>query len=187
MNEEWKAIEGYEGLYEISNLGNVRSLNYRNKKGCIKIMNPKNTTTGYYNICLMKDKKKTYPKIHRLVAQAFIPNPDNKPIVNHIDGDKHNNAVSNLEWCTHKENTAHAINSGLFETNLTVADEIRQMAVDKNKKPVLCITTGEIYHSAKEASIATNIKHSTLTACCRGQLKSAGKLSDGTKLLWKYI
>ncbi len=105
--EVWKDIIGYEGLYQVSNLGNVKSL-FRYKK----VLN--NTIhKGYYLISLCKNKKQLPQRNHRLVAIAFIPNPENKPQVNHIDGNKLNNNVENLEWCTPKENTQHALLIGL--------------------------------------------------------------------------
>ena len=109
---EWRPIEGFEGLYEVSNIGNVRSLNYR-RTGEIKILRLYKNNNGYLKAVLCKDGKRCTKKVHRLVAVAFIPNLENKPQVNHIDGNKQNNAVSNLEWCTGKENKQHAWKIGL--------------------------------------------------------------------------
>ena len=107
MNEEWRPIEGYEGLYEVSNTGLIRSLDRfvgnRNRiKGKILSINIKKG--GYCSVVLSKYGKMKGYQVHRLVAQAFIPNPDNLPQVNHIDEDKSNNCVDNLEWCTAKYN-----------------------------------------------------------------------------------
>ncbi len=111
--EIWKDIDGYESVYQISNLGRVRSLRDCNQKPREKILSPYKSHNGYLQINLVRREKKSTFKLHRLVAQAFIPNPENKPEVNHIDGNKSNNHISNLEWCTHSENMQHAVKSGL--------------------------------------------------------------------------
>ena len=112
-NEIWKDIEGYEDLYQVSNYGRVRSLDRyitSKKNGNTrifygKIMKPqKAIRDGYICVMLSKDSNKKYAKVHRLVAQAFIRNPDNLPEVNHKDEDKLNNCVWNLEWCTRSYN-----------------------------------------------------------------------------------
>ena len=114
--EIWKDIEGYENKYQVSNLGNVKSLEtwtgdkYIRREKILKNMVYGN---GYYYVCLSKNGKVKKYKVNRLVAQAFIPNPDNKPFTNHIDGDKLNNNVDNLEWCTQSENMKHASMIGL--------------------------------------------------------------------------
>lgn len=104
MVEIWKAIVGFEGLYEISNLGNVKSLNYRNL-GYARNLVPKVNNKGYLWVELTKNGKRYCHQIHRLVAIHFIKNDNPQRIhVNHIDENPHNNVVSNLEWCTRKEN-----------------------------------------------------------------------------------
>ena len=108
--EVWKDIEGYEGKYQVSNYGNVRSLMYHNTKGIkrISLLKPATDNRGYFRCALSKNNiLKTY-KVHRLVAQAFIPNPNNYPQINHIDGNKKNNNAENLEWCTNSVNQIHA-------------------------------------------------------------------------------
>ena len=99
MKEMWKDIPGYERLYQVSNLGNVRSLNY-NRTGEIKLLKQIPDKGGYKTIQLCKNGKPKHCKIHRLVAMAFIPNPNNLPAVNHKDENPSNNNVNNLEWCT---------------------------------------------------------------------------------------
>lgn len=120
MKEIWKSIKGFEGHYEVSNLGNVRSLDrivkhgkgdsVRRLKG--KLLN-KSLNVGYYAVGLRIDGNYKLVKVHRLVAGAFIDNPENKPCVNHKDRDRLNNKVDNLEWCTYKENSQHAFNLGV--------------------------------------------------------------------------
>ena len=114
-NVVWKDVKGYEGIYQISNYGEVKALEIKriNGKNSFytkkeQILKKTKTTTGYYKVELTKDKKRKSFKVHRLVAIAFIPNPMNKPNVNHIDGKVLNNYVENLNWCTQKENMIHA-------------------------------------------------------------------------------
>lgn len=122
--EEWKPISGYEGLYEVSNQGRVRSLDRTIefiRSGKIiksiqkgKLLNP-SLKVRYKGVQLCPgDGKKNMVYIHKIVANAFVDNPDNKLIVNHIDGDKHNNNSKNLEWVTQKENIDHAFKAGLI-------------------------------------------------------------------------
>lgn len=103
MEEIWKEIPGYEKKYKVSNLGNV----YSNKHK--RILKPYKVRKGYLRVDLFDSKfVRKHQKVHRLVAMAFIPNPDNKPQINHIDGNSANNCVTNLEWCTNDENQKHA-------------------------------------------------------------------------------
>lgn len=99
----WKDIEGYEGKYQVSNTGRVRSLNY-NRTGKIKVRKQGKDKLGYKSVFLCKDGKNKGYLVHRLVAQAFIPNPNNYPVVNHKDENPSNNTVWNLEWCTQEYN-----------------------------------------------------------------------------------
>ena len=127
MKEVWKDIDfiqNFEGIYQVSNLGRVKSLGrqvyYPNScynKTSDGVFRPerilKSKTKGYAGVTLSNNTTKIYPNIHRLVALAFIPNPNNKPCVNHIDGDKQNNCVLNLEWNDWDENIKHAYKTGL--------------------------------------------------------------------------
>lgn len=106
MIEIWKDIEGYEGLYQISNLGNVKSLNY-NHTGLEKRLKPQKSNKGYLRIELCKNGKKKKFSIHELVADTFIENPNNLPCVNHKDENKINNNVENLEHCTYSYNNTY--------------------------------------------------------------------------------
>ena len=115
MEEIWKDIEGYEGLYKVSNLGRIYSSYGQNKETCkLPILRGSISSHGYRIVGLTKNKHVKSFFIHRLVAKAFIPNPENKPDINHIDGNKENNNINNLEWCTKSENTKHAHVTGLM-------------------------------------------------------------------------
>ena len=119
MKEIWKPVVGYEGLYEVSNLGKIKRLSsvIKDKRNFCKKINGRirvlsSDRKGYLYSTIYKNNKYFCLKVHRAVAQAFIPNPLNKPQVNHIDNNPSNNKVNNLEWCTPKENTAHMIKQG---------------------------------------------------------------------------
>lgn len=129
MNEIWRDIPGYEGIYQVSSTGIVRSLpryeTDRNGKQYQRkgiILQPTLTTTGYYKVKLVKNGKRKDMKIHRLVAMAFLVNTYNKPHINHKDGNPLNNVVDNLEWCTQSENAQHAHDTGLFATEQNIVD-----------------------------------------------------------------
>lgn len=107
MQEIWKDIKGYENRYQVSNLGKIRRKNYDYRSPKYRILKPKIEKNGYYRITLsFNNCSKTYG-IHRLVAQAFIPNPNNYPIINHKDENPSNNYVENLEWCTYSYNSSY--------------------------------------------------------------------------------
>lgn len=120
MTENWLPIPGYEGLYEVSNQGQVRSIpriieasNRRMMPVTGGLMGLHEDMHGYPRVILVKKRRKQFRFVHRLVAEQFIPNPDNKPFINHLDGVKTSNVVSNLAWVTASENMQHAWNSGL--------------------------------------------------------------------------
>ena len=176
--EEWKDIAGYEGKYQVSNLGRVKSF-YKNKYG--KIRKLKTDKYGYKRINLSKDGKgKTY-LVHRLVAEVFIPNPNNYPEVNHIDEDKTNNCIDNLEWCDSKYNNNYGTKSE------KARKQMKGKEYPKSKK-VKCITTGEIFESTRDIERKYNIPHSSISNCCKGKRKSAGRHPiTGEKLVWEYV
>ena len=168
--EIWKDIKGYEGLYQVSNLGRVKSLPRKNHpKEEFRNLSP--DSKGYLRVNLFKNNKGKTHKVHRLVAEAFIPNPNNYPQVNHKDENKANNNVDNLEWCTNKYN----VNYGHCR--------------DSNKKEIICITTGKEFKSIKEASKYYNCCSSTIQAACKGKQKTGGFIIKDDKkirLKWKY-
>lgn len=135
MEEIWKPIKGFEGLYEISNLGRVKAL--ERKKNCNRgygtikehFMKPNNYgTNDYYRVPLTnREHIKKYYLVHRLVAENFIENPKKLPQVNHKDGNKANNVLTNLEWCTASFNLKHAIETGLRISNKKLANEIEEL------------------------------------------------------------
>lgn len=106
MTEVWKDVSNYEGLYKVSNLGNIYSCRLKRNM----TLNP--TQNGYIVVGMCKDKVQKLHSVHRLVAEAFIPNPLNLPVVHHKDDNKQNNRVDNLEWCTQKENVHYTIKAG---------------------------------------------------------------------------
>lgn len=166
MKEIWKNIKGYEGLYQVSNLGRIR-----------KIVLQSVLNDGYKCFNLIKDNNKKIMKVHRAVAEAFIPNPKNKPQVNHIDGNKQNNNVSNLEWVTASENMIHAIKTGLVPNKSIKEKRIRRnlnfkdtriYQYDKNNYFI------KEWRSIQEAANHYNINLGNMSKCCRGKRKTAG-------------
>ena len=147
MDEIWKEIPGYEGYFEVSNLGNFRSkdriIKYKTngtRKYPGKPLKVEQMQDGYTRIVLMKDAIKKRYMCHRLVAETFIPNPKCLPQVNHIDGLRNNNVVSNLEWCTQSQNEQHAVNVlGKIMKNKT------------NSKAVYCKELDRTFPSMRQA------------------------------------
>jgi hypothetical protein len=168
--EEWKDIEGYEGLYQISNLGRVKSLP-RNDKFYKRaeeiILKTFKCGSGYQEVILHKDRKRKPKLIHRLVAEAFILNQKNRREVNHKDGNKANNTVSNLEWVTPSENQRHSI-------------DVLKNTRSKTKK-VICVETNEVFLSLKSASDKYNLKAPLIWKCCNNKQRTTGGYH------WEYI
>ena len=171
--EEWKPIPGYEGLYEVSNYGRVKSYQLDSNG---KILSPGNTGkdgSGYCFVNLYKDgKAKKHCTIHRLVAEAFIPNPSNFPQVNHKDECKKNNYFENLEWCSSAYNNSYGTRT-------------RRMA-EKNSKPVVQLDKkGNFiseFESLREASRRTGIADENICRCCNHK---PGRYSAGG-FIWIY-
>lgn len=180
MKEIWKDIDGYEGYYQVSSKGNVRSvdrtiqsidgirksMNYSFKGRVLKQGNKNNSKFPYKSVVLHKGGISKSFRVHRLVANAFIPNPDNLPEVNHKDENPSNNNVENLEWCTPKYN----VNYGTATKRR--ADSTRNNAY--NQKPVICIDTGVWYPNSYEAQRKTGIRQNSIKENCKGHYKSAG-------------
>ena len=112
--EVWRDVAGFEGTYQVSNKGRIKSFHY----GREKILSPFERSDGYLSVWLQLNKSKQYFTVHRLVAETFIQNPENLPVVNHIDGNKQNNCVENLEWVTHSDNEKHAYKIGLMKVGV---------------------------------------------------------------------
>lgn len=158
MEEVWRGILGYEGMYQVSNLGNVKSLeryipcNRGMRLVTERILKQKVNKYGYSQVVMSKGNKMVLKNVHRLVAEAFIPNTENKEQVNHIDGCKHNNVVSNLEWVTRSENSQHAIHQKLWNPKLC-----GEISTSVCGQAVICLETQIIYKSISKVSSATGL------------------------------
>ena len=175
QDEVWKDIPDYEGLYQVSNLGRVKSLNkYHHKKE--QILKNRITKDGYYETVLCKKGKMSFFRTHRLVAIAFIPNLLNKPQINHKDGNKLNNNVKNLEWCTLQENKEHAIKMGLQDfwgKKNPKAKAVNQY--DKNGNFI------KRYDTLRQAMYETGVLENKISMVCNKHQKTAG----GYK--WEFV
>ena len=154
-------IKGYDGIYAITSCGKVWS--YKTKRFLKTIK----TQKGYEIVYLYKDNSVKHPTIHKLVAMAYIPNPNNLPQINHKDENKENNSVNNLEWCTNKYNSNYGTRN-------------KRMAKSKWKK-VLCIELNRIFYSEKQAERELKIGVSRISECCSGKNKTAGGYH------WRYV
>lgn len=191
MKEIWRDIKDYEGYYQVSNRGIVKSLNYR-RTGKERIMKGVPDGYGYLQVKLCKDGKDKKCRINRLVAQAFIENPDNLPEVNHKDENPKNNCVENLEWCDRSYNINYGTRNKkagkkIAEklTGRKQTEEHIKKRAEKHSKPVYSIDkeSGLItyWESAKEAGRVLGIDPSSITRCCKGKVKSAGGYT------WHYV
>ena len=165
MEEIWKDIKGFEGLYQVSNLGQIKSFPRKGSRGGIMVgtKHPK----GYRYVTLRKDGKQYSLKVHRLVAETFIPNPDNLPEVNHKNEDKSDNSVENLEWCSTQYN--HEYGSRTERARISCG------------KPIRCIETGKEYDGARWAATELGLDPSGITKC----LKNPNRTCGGCH--WEYI
>ena len=158
MNEIWKDIEDYEGLYQVSNLGRVKSSDTN------RILKGNKDRGGYLLVNLYKNSVSSTKKIHRLVAQAFIPNPENKPQVNHIDENKTNNMVSNLEWSTNKENSNHGTRTDRSSKTRSISIIATNLKTDESTE----------FHGGGECARQLGLHHSSITSVLKGRYKQTG-------------
>ena len=163
VGEIWKDIVGYEGLYQISNFGRTKRT-YKNSK--VKILKPWINRQGYLIVDLCKNSKSKHFPIHRLVATAFIQNPENKPEPNHEDGNKFNNHVSNLKWVTKSENIQHAMNSGL---NHSGENSCKAKLTNEQARWIREVyIKGDSEFGAGSLARKFNVTHSTILDIIRG-------------------
>lgn len=162
-NEIWKDVNGYEGYYKVSNFGKIKSCLRIVKHGLgnadrtikSRIIKPYNDNHGYHMVSLSKDGKVKKHKVHRIVAEAFIPNPENKPTENHLNEIRNDNRASNLEWATYKENNDHGGHNE--RVSKTLSKPIEQL--DKNGNKI------SSFESVREASLATGIHIMNIKSC----------------------
>ena len=189
MKEIWKPVVGWETLYEVSNFGNIRTLHYKQPY----LMHPITDRKGYKRVSFVLPNSKKYKRygVHRVVAEAFIPNPDNLPCVNHKDENKQNNHVDNLEWCTVRYNLEYGtarsrmINSrkGIKFSDLHLYNLQLSHAISQGKSVVQLDKFGNViseYISISEAARNIGINVNSISHACNGISKSAGGY------LWKF-
>lgn len=165
MTEIWKDIPGYEGLYQVSDYGRVKR-SFKNGKE--NVLSGKIDKDGYTWVILSKNQRKKYVHVHRLVADAFIPNVENKPQVNHKDRNKQNNSANNLEWVTGSENMLHTFATGRKIHRRPIVQYTRNMEVVS------------FWNSIREAGRTLRISESNINACCHNRFPTAGGY------IWRY-
>ena len=165
MTEEWKDIEGFEGKYQVSNFGRVKSLNY-NRCGYSRLLVPKINNYGYEWVELFANGKGVCRQVHRLVAMAFIPNPNEYPVINHRDENIRNNRADNLEWCDQRYNTRYSLN--LHQKERSTRKHKRPIAqIDKDGNIV------KIWDYSRQVEKEGNMSQWSILQCCNGKRKTA--------------
>lgn len=166
---------GYNGRYQASNTGKIRSTNYH-REYRVKELFCVLDKDGYVMTKLCKNGIANFKRVHRLVAEAFIPNPENKPQVNHIDGNKQNNNIANLEWVSNRENMHHAFKTGLMANIYKPRNKFGKKVYQYNKNGKLI----KIWNSTREIEKTLCYFHSAISACCLGKIKQA------YEYIWSY-
>lgn len=192
MKEIWKDIQGYEGLYQVSNLGRIKSLGRTIKKigpkGKIfyrdypeKILKQTKNKKGYLTVILSKNNENKIVRVHRIVAKTFLNLKEKGKEVNHKDGNKENNCASNLEWITHQENMIHAYKNGLKKGAMTGRfgkkhnKSMQILQIDTNTNEII-----GTFYGCNEIERKTGIDRSSINKCCNKKRKTAGGY------IWKY-
>ena len=174
--EIWRTIPGWN-LYEVSNLGNIRGKRrtiINNKGSYVRepvAINTRKDQHGYLQFCMKQDGRRKLMKVHRAVAMAFIPNPENKPCVNHIDNNPANNHLENLEWVTHQENTDWMIKQGRFKRTPQWLDRLHKTQKERQYKPVIATnkkTGEEIVFESVNSTKEKGFEPSCVSTCCNG-------------------
>lgn len=192
MSEVWVDIKGFENLYKISDKGRI--INCKNNK----ILSVSfNNTGGYARIGLRKDGKRKYFAVHRLLAEAFIPNKDNKPCIDHINTIRNDNRIENLRWVTYSENMKNPLTIKKFQKNLSEEQKAKisrslkgkphsdihneRVSQSLSKRPVLCVETGFIFRSVNFAAKELGLWRQNITKAIQGKTKKCGGYH------WQYV
>lgn len=201
--EVWKDVVGYEGIYQVSSLGRIKSVNYYRKTNREQVRKPCKRKDGYLSIALSKDGKTITKTVHRIVATAFIPNPNNLEMINHKDEDRTNNSVDNLEWCSRSYNQIYSMNihserRKVFGNNFLndngessspftkrgVPHKYNIKVVQKDRNGVLL----RIFNNASEAGEALNLRSSNIiTACKDNQSRKFKKKHTAYGYIWEFL
>lgn len=186
MKEEWRAVPGYEGLYELSNMGRVRSLDrivrasgVSKRRAFGRVLNPYTNKLRYQYVALSKDGKSKTLSIHRLVANVFVPNPNNYSIINHKDENPSNNRADNLEWCTQMYN----VHYGTGMERGDAKSNHGRMAVDKLDLNGNYICS---YRSISEAAEAVGVRKQSICACLKGKHSNGRNVFTAGGYKWRY-